>query len=108
MAYDDGFVACTDDALVIRWYYPFGAKRIPYGDIAEVRRRRMTLLTGKWRIWGTTDFTHWLNFDPGRLTKSEALYVQLTGKGVVPVITPKDMDAVAAELASHGVSVSVD
>jgi hypothetical protein len=31
VSYDDGRVACTDDALVIRLYYfPFGDKRIPW------------------------------------------------------------------------------
>jgi hypothetical protein len=25
--YDDGRIACTDTALLIRWYYPWGAKR---------------------------------------------------------------------------------
>lgn len=107
MSYDDGRVACTDDALVIRWYYfPFGAKRIPYSDIKDVRRQPLTMLTGKWRIWGSSDFVHWLNLDPGRLGKSTALFIHLSGKSVVPVITPDNLDAVAAELASHGVTVT--
>jgi hypothetical protein len=37
MAYDDGTVACTDEALIIhRYYFPPRAKRIPYGKIRQV------------------------------------------------------------------------
>ena len=39
VGYEDGTVACTDSELVIRHYYfPAGAKRIPYSAIREVRR----------------------------------------------------------------------
>jgi hypothetical protein len=41
MAYDDGRVACTEEALVIRTYYfPRRDKRIPYGKIEQVRQSR--------------------------------------------------------------------
>ncbi len=107
MSYDDGRVACGADSLVIRrYYFPFGDKRVPYGTIKDVRRRPMTLLRGKWRIWGSGDFLHWLNYDPARPRKSAALFIHLTGKTVVPVITPDNPDAVTAELASHGVPVT--
>jgi len=35
--YDDGRVTCTDQEIVIRHYYPLGAKRIKYQAIREVR-----------------------------------------------------------------------
>ena len=39
VGYEDGTVACTCSELVIRHYYfPAGAKRIPYSAIREVRR----------------------------------------------------------------------
>jgi len=39
VGYEDGTVACTYSELVIRHYYfPAGAKRIPYSAIREVRR----------------------------------------------------------------------
>jgi hypothetical protein len=106
VSYDDGRVACTDDALVIRLYYfPFGDKRIPYAKIGQVRRAALTGMSGRYRIWGSGDFIHWANFDPDRPKKSVAFIIGISGRHMRPVITPDDPDAVAAELASHGVTV---
>jgi hypothetical protein len=107
MSYDDGRVALTDDALVIRsYYFPFGAKRIRYADISQVRRRPLVGLGGRYRIWGSGDLRHWYNLDPGRPGKSTALDIELSGKSTIPVITPDQPDEVAAELAAHGVDVT--
>jgi hypothetical protein len=107
MSYDDGRVALTDEALVIRnYYFPFGAKHIPYADISQVKRGRLTGMGGRYRIWGSTDLVHWYNLDPGRPGKSTKLAIELSGKSVVPVITPDRPDEVAYELATHGVDVT--
>jgi len=107
VCYHDGRVACTDDALVIRWYYfPFGAKRIRYADIEKVERRPMTPMTGQWRLWGSSDFVHWANLDTGRPDKTVAFVVSLSSQRVQPVISPDNPDEVAAELAARGVNVS--
>ena len=107
MSYDDGRVACTDDALVIRLYYfPFGDKRIPYAHIRQVRRAALTGMSGRYRLWGSGDFIHWANWDPDRRKKRVALILSITGRGMQSVITPDDPDAVVAELASHGVGVA--
>jgi Bacterial PH domain len=105
--YDDGRVACTDDALVIRWYYfPFGTKRIRYADIEKVQRLSLTVMNGRWRMWGSNDFVHWANLDAGRPAKAVAFVVYLSSQRVRPVITPDNPDEVAAALAWHGVNVS--
>jgi hypothetical protein len=107
VSYDDGRVALTDDALVIRWYYfPFGTKRIRYADIGRVRRLPLTVMNGRWRMWGSSDFVHWANLDAARPGKAEAFVVYLSSQRVRPVITPDSPDEVAAELAGHGVNVS--
>jgi len=80
MTYDDGGVACTEDALVIRrYYFPFGDKRIPYTKIEQVQRRPMAGLTGQWRIWGSGDFRHWYNLDSGRRRKTVQFVVHTSG-----------------------------
>jgi hypothetical protein len=107
MSYDDGRIALTDDALVIRnYYFPFGAKHIRYADISQVRRSPMTAMAGRYRIWGSGDLRHWYNLDPGRPGKSTKLVIELSGKSTVPVITPDRPDEVAYELATHGVEVT--
>jgi hypothetical protein len=102
--YDDGRIACTESTLVIRrYYFPAGDKRLPYTRIREVRSRPMRDLAGK--LWGSGDFVHWFNWDPGRRAKKMALVVIPSGHRVRPVITPDDPEAVLAELAAHGVAV---
>jgi hypothetical protein len=106
VAYDDGRVACTDDALVIRrYYFPKGSKAIPYAKIGSVKRVPLTVMRGRYRIWGSGDLIHWLNYDPDRPRKDVAFIVQVAGHRIRPVITPNDADAVAAELAARGVQV---
>jgi hypothetical protein len=104
MAYDDGRVACTDHGLVIRHYYPVGAKRIPYSKIQQVRRVPLKSMGARVKIHGSSDLIHWFNFDPHRSGKDVALIVALAGR-MRPVITPDDADSVTAELVAHGVNV---
>jgi hypothetical protein len=98
--YDDGRIACTDAALLIRWYYLWGAKSIPYSSIRSVERRTLGTWRGRYRIWGSVDFVHWYNLDKDRPRKNTALEIH-TDRRVVPVITPDDPDAVEAILTQH-------
>ncbi len=106
MTYDDGGVACTADALVIRrYYFPYGSRRIPYSSIGDVRRVPLTFMAGRYRIWGSGDLTHWFNLDADRSGKEVAFIIKVAGRRIKPVITPRDPDAVGAELTAHGVNV---
>ena len=100
MLYDDGNIACDDTDLIIRRYYPWGAKRIPYGSIQAVNHRSLSPVRGKWRIWGSGDFVHWWNLDPRRPKKQVALEIVLEGR-IVPTITPDDPESVAGILTDH-------
>jgi hypothetical protein len=107
VAYDDGRVACTEEALVIRTYYfPPHDKRIPYGRIEQVRQEPTTGMSDRYRLWGSGDFIHWYNYDPDRPRKTVKFIIHVTGHKIRPVITPNQPDAVAAELAAHGVAVT--
>lgn len=95
--YRDRWIECTEKALVIHGYYfPFGNKKIiPYARIRGIQKVQMGPATGQWRIWGSGDFRHYLNLDPGRPHKTQALILDL-GKFVRPVITPDDTAQVKA------------
>jgi hypothetical protein len=95
--YRDRWIECTTQALIIHGYYfPFGTKKtIPYGRIHEVQEYEMGALSGKGRIWGSGDFKHYFNLDPGRSRKTRALVLDLGGF-VRPVITPDDAGQVKA------------
>ncbi|HEY7802171.1 MAG TPA: hypothetical protein VIE40_05810 [Dehalococcoidia bacterium] len=102
ITYDDGEVACDEDGLLIRRYYPWGAKRIPYASIRGVKELPLTGANKvrRWRIWGSGDFVHWWNFDPRRPHKQMALVIDV-GLWVRPTITPDDPDAVERILAAR-------
>jgi hypothetical protein len=92
MLYDDGKIACDDRSLIIRWYYLWGAKKIPYTSIRSVEHLS-PLGVRKWRIWGSGDFIHWWNLDRSRPKKELALVID-TGRRIHPTITPDNPRAV--------------
>jgi hypothetical protein len=98
--YQDRWITCTEDAIVVRWYYLWGAKHIPYGKIRSVRKIDLTAFRGRGRIWGTGNFQYWASLDPGRPGKSAGLILDLGGP-VKPFLTPDNADAVADIIASR-------
>ena len=98
--YDDGRIICDDRGMVIRWYYLWGSKRIPYGRIRSFKSRPLTGVRGKLRIWGSGDFVHWFNLDSSRPRKDVAIELDV-GHRVIPTITPDDPDAVVRVLSSR-------
>jgi hypothetical protein len=99
--YHDGKVECTPTALRIQGYYfPWGAKTIPYASIKNLSRYDMSTTRGKWRIWGTGTFRYWANLDSDRPKKLVAFVVD-DGKKVKPFVTPDDPDAFETSLREH-------
>jgi hypothetical protein len=88
--YDDGVIACDDDGLAIQNYYPWGALRVPYGEI-----RAMSVLPIKgWAafqpyLWGPSDLVHWWNLDTHRQHKKTAVVFDI-GARFKPTVTPLD------------------
>jgi hypothetical protein len=93
--YDDGRIGCDDDGVIIGWYYLWGRKKIRYSAIHAVDKRPLRYIRGRWRLWGSGDFTYWYNLDGDRPNKSVEVVLDI-GKRVRPVITPRDPDAVVA------------
>jgi len=100
--YDDGRVSCDSTGISLAWYYLWGAKHIEYSSIRSVQRLSLTGASslGRWRIWGSGDFVHWWNLDPGRPHKDVALVLDV-GRRIRPTITPDDPEAVARILGEH-------
>jgi hypothetical protein len=100
--YRDRFVDCTSTGLRIRWYYfPWGAKQIPYSRIRSVSSISLTVFKGRARVWGSSlPLMAWANLDPRRPWKSTGLVLDL-GKRIKVLLTPDDTAAVAAIIAEH-------
>jgi hypothetical protein len=92
--YDDGAIVCGADELRIHCYYfPFGAKRVPYTRIRALRRIEITGVgSGKWRLWGTANPRYWANLDTKRPRKTAGFIIDV-GRRVSPVVTPDDPEA---------------
>lgn len=91
--YEDDTIRCTDEAVTLKWYYPWGSKTIPYAKIVDVRDFPLTGFNAvrRWRIWGSGDMIHWWNLDLRRPTKRAALVFEL-GNRTKPTCTPRDAD----------------
>jgi hypothetical protein len=92
--YHDRWITCADDGVVIRWYYLWGAKRIPYSAIRGAKTVTLAPVRGKGRIWGTANPRYWASLDPARPTKDAAIILDVGGQ-VQPYLTPDDVPAVA-------------
>ena len=95
--YDDALVACGSDGILIRnFYFPSRrSRKIAWTEIRSAKRKRLSLISGKWRIWGMDLQRIWFHRDLMRPFKSEAIVID--AGGLVKVgITPKDLDKVFA------------
>lgn len=98
--YDDGRISCDDEGVTIRWYYPWGARRVPYDAIRSAESFPLSPVRGRWRVWGSGDLVHWYNLDTRRPGKTAGIELDL-GRRVRPCITPDDVDAVSRIIAGH-------
>jgi hypothetical protein len=99
--YRDRWIECTSREIRIRGYYfPWGTKVLPYSRIRAVRRFRLDLLHGKWRIWGTGNPHYWSNLDPARPRKQVGFLIDV-GHYVQAVVTPDDVQGFATVVGQH-------
>lgn len=91
--YRDRWISCTEDGIIVRWYYLWGTKTIPYKAIRSAKRVPLSLARGRGRVWGTANPRYWASLDPGRPGKQYGLVLDLGGQ-VRPFITPDDVSAV--------------
>ncbi|MDQ2726671.1 MAG: PH domain-containing protein [Actinomycetota bacterium] len=99
--YRDRWIECTGEGVTITGYYfPWGAKHVPYDRIRSVERVALGTFTGRARIWGTANPRYWANLDPRRPGKKIGLILD-NGARVRPFITPDDPDAAEAVIREH-------
>ncbi|MEO9181398.1 MAG: hypothetical protein ABI298_07085 [Acidimicrobiales bacterium] len=86
-------IICDDENLILRCYYPWGAKTLPFTSIVGVQKVTLTPMRGQLRIWGSCNVKFWANLDGRRPKKSTGLILDI-GKKVKPFITPDDIEKV--------------
>jgi len=72
--YSDQLVEIREDSILFRnFFYPFGDKRISTNHVESITVLKPTLLSGKYRTYGTGDFRTW--FPPDNRSKRDRIFV---------------------------------
>jgi hypothetical protein len=72
--YRDKLVEIDDDSILVRnYYYPFGNKRVKFDNIDNIIVEKPTLMSGKYRYYGTGDFRTW--FPPDDRTSRDKIFI---------------------------------
>lgn len=94
--YEDSAVICDETGVTIkRYYFPWGAKYVPYNKIDAVSELPFSGINRlrRWRIWGSGDLLHWWSLDVNRSKKQSAIVLKLRGHWR-PSFTPDTTHAV--------------
>lgn len=72
--YSDKLVEITNDSILVKnYYYPFGDKRVDFNTIESITVQKATLLSGKYRCYGTGDFRVW--FPPDNRSSRDKIFL---------------------------------
>jgi hypothetical protein len=105
--YRDRRITCNDSGIVVRGYYfPWGTKHIAYTAIRATRRVELGNLSGRARIWGTSNPRYWANLDPRRPRKKTGFVLEVDGP-IRPFLTPDDPDAFVAVIRARAPQVTI-
>ena len=101
--YSDKLVEITDDSITFKNYsVPFGSKRVQFARIDRVESTEPSLVSGKWRLWGTSYVLRWFPLDWKRPSKDKIFLVQLRDSARRIGFTVEDSSQVQAILRNKG------
>ena len=105
--YNDSLVTLGRDILIVKnYYFPFGkSKTINVSDIESVSIEPLTLLTGKYRIWGSGNLKMWFPLDGGRIKRNRVFIFALRTQRIYPAVTVKDSDEFESQLRKTKISL---
>lgn len=101
--YKDRLIEITGDIITFyNYYFPAGAKTVPFSQVKSIEEKPPTLINGKWRLHGTGDFRTWFPADYNRPARDTIYIMKLRGKWVRIGFTAEDSKAVSELLRSKG------
>ena len=81
LLYSDKLVEISEDYIRFRLYFfPFGSKKVLFSDVESITPLANTLLTGKWRMWGTGNFLIWFPCDLQRYKRDKIFFLKRKDK----------------------------
>jgi hypothetical protein len=74
--YSDKLIEIRDNTILFRNYYfpTFSTKTVKFQEIEKIVLEKPTFKKGKYRFWGTGDFTHWFPLDDQR-SKRDVIFI---------------------------------
>jgi hypothetical protein len=98
--YDDGLVQLDGAAITLRRYhFPSGtSKIIALSRIRGYKAESLGLLSGRVRLWGSSDLHRWLPLDMHRPLRSTLIILDVPGHRLHPAFTPAHPDEFTALL----------
>ena len=74
--YKDILVEISDDSITLKnYYFPFISKKVLFKDIEKIEVKKPNLWNGKWKIWGTSNFSYWFPIDFSRPLRKEIFFI---------------------------------
>jgi len=104
--YKDSLVTVNRNHLILHHYYfPTNtSKKIAFSKIDYIECVEPTLLTGKWRFWGTGDLKTWFPADFSRNKKDTIFIIHRKNKRMLIGFTVDDSEKVKDILKENGLS----
>lgn len=101
--YSDKLVEITDDSITFKnCYFPLGSKRVQFARIDRVESKESSLVSGKWRLWGTSFVPRWFPLDWKRPSTDKIFVVQLRDSRRRIGFTAEDSTRVEVLLRNEG------
>ncbi len=102
--YSDKLVELTPKSIRFSLYYfPFGAKHVQLSEIERIETLPPGLVTGSWRIWGSSDSRHWFPCDWHRPSRKVIYLLYRYGRRVRIGFTVEHDQQFQAVLAANGI-----
>jgi hypothetical protein len=101
--YSDNLVTITGTAITFKNYSLLMKPRlVNFADIDHIDVREPSLTTGKYRMWGSGNFTMWFPMDAGRSSRDKIFHAYLKIRGMNIGFTVENSAVVTAILEAKG------
>jgi len=103
IVYSDALVTITENAITFQNYSLFlKPRRVHFTDIDHIDVLEPALFTGKYRMWGSGDFSTWFPLDSGRSSRDKIFHACMKTRGMNIGFTVEKSGEVIPILRSKG------
>lgn len=87
--YSDKLIEISESSIFLRNYYfpTMSGKLIFFEDIERIEVVEPTIVTGKYRYWGSGDFQSWFQYDGFRSRREKIFFIYIKDKKIRPGFT---------------------